>query len=265
MRNRLMAIKQENGWQNYPLPFAFITTPVNLRDPAAHVEPLIATVQAVAQRFADCGCPVRWIIVDTLARAMAGGNENASDDMGALVINCDRLRAVTGCHLSLIHHSGKDEAKGARGHSSLQAASDTEIEIVDADGTRTVTVTKQRDVEVIAPFAFKLCRVEIGTNRRGKPITTCLVDTKASQSQGPSGNHGPPATPSAPSKCWRIYAPHPGAQASLARRPVCRPSPPTGGASDSMPAPCQAMSRPPNAKPSIAPPATDRRSPCRHG
>lgn len=175
IRNRLLAISQHEGWNNYPLPFAFVSVPIDLRNPDAHVAPLIETVQILAKRFAAAECPVRWIIVDTLARAMNGGNENASDDMGALVINCDTLRSATRCHLTLVHHSGKDEARGARGHSSLVAATDTEIEIIDRDGTRTVTVTKQRDLPTLEPFAFQLKTVEIGTNRRGKPITTCLV------------------------------------------------------------------------------------------
>ena len=47
---------------------------------------------------------------------------------------------------------------------------------MDGEGTRTVTVTKQRDLPTLEPFAFKLRQVEIGTNRRGKPITTCVVE-----------------------------------------------------------------------------------------
>jgi RecA-family ATPase len=48
---------------------------------------------------------------------MAGGNENAPDDMGALVRNIDRLRAETGAAVLLVHHTGKDTSRGARGHS----------------------------------------------------------------------------------------------------------------------------------------------------
>ncbi len=83
------------------------------------------------------------IVVDTLSRALAGGNENSPDDMGALVHHCDMLRHETGAHLMLIHHSGKDDSKGARGHSLLKAAVDTEIEITATGQTSTATVTKQ--------------------------------------------------------------------------------------------------------------------------
>jgi RecA-family ATPase len=57
------------------------------------------------------------VVIDTLSRALAGGNENAPDDMGALVINTDKVRQLTGAALIYIHHSGKDAALGARGHS----------------------------------------------------------------------------------------------------------------------------------------------------
>ena len=185
--NRIFALKQEMGWEGHDLPLAFITVPINLLNPDADVQPLIDTVTVVAKRFAEADCPVRWIVIDTLSRALAGGNENSSDDMGSLVLNMDRLRAATSAHVSGVHHSGKDEARGARGHSLLLGATDTEIEIIERQGTRTVTVTKQRDLPTLEPFAFKLKQVEIGTNRRGKPITTCLVEYRGNTNQAGQG------------------------------------------------------------------------------
>src|SRR5690606_8243860 len=109
--------------------------------------------------------------------AMAGGNENSPEDMTALIGNCDRIRDATQSHVCIIHHSGKDEAKGARGHSSLRAATDTEIEIKrDPELTlSTVRVAKQRDLEAGDPFGFTLQSVPLGTNRRGKDVTSCVV------------------------------------------------------------------------------------------
>jgi len=86
-----------------------------------------------------------------------------------------------------VHHSGKDQARGARGHSLLRAATDTEIEIIDNGGIRTATVTKQRDLECTGQFAFKLKPVEIGTDRRGKPITSCVVVAEQPSDTGTVG------------------------------------------------------------------------------
>jgi hypothetical protein len=106
---------------------------------------------------------------------MAGGNENAPDDMGALVTNGARVQQATGSHVAWVHHSGKDQAKGARGHSLLRAATDTEIEITAENGARLARVTKQRDLECSGEFSFSLKAIELGTNHRGKPVTSCVV------------------------------------------------------------------------------------------
>jgi RecA-family ATPase len=109
---------------------------------------------------------------------MAGGNENSPDDMGALVSAADRVRLETGAHVAFIHHSGKDDTKGARGHSLLRAAVDTEVRVEhgEENGTVIVRVTKQRDLECAGIFNFKLAKVTLGVNRRGKPITSCVVE-----------------------------------------------------------------------------------------
>ena len=36
-------------------------------------------------------------------------------------------------------------------------------------------VTKQRDLETAGEFSFRLQRVELGDNDRGKPVTSCVV------------------------------------------------------------------------------------------
>ena len=44
------------------------------------------------------------------------GSENDGRDMGMFISNIMRLKAHFGCHIMIIHHTGKDRAKGARGH-----------------------------------------------------------------------------------------------------------------------------------------------------
>ncbi|NUB43641.1 hypothetical protein GEU84_004525 [Fertoebacter nigrum] len=77
----------------------------------------------------------------------------------------------------LVHHSGKDVGKGARGHSSLRAAIDTEIELTRDDlGQITAEVTKQRDGPTGYRFSYVLQQVELGLDQDGDPVTTCLVE-----------------------------------------------------------------------------------------
>jgi RecA-family ATPase len=87
------------------------------------------------------------VIIDTFARAIPGGNENDALDVGIAVAGADRIRAETGAAVGFVHHAGKDPTKGARSSSALRAATDTEIKIEGITGTRTATVTKQRDLE----------------------------------------------------------------------------------------------------------------------
>lgn len=55
---------------------------------------------------------------------------------------------------------------------------DTEIRVSrPSDGlVSLVTVTKKRDLPAIDPMAFPLETVELGANRRGNAITSCLVN-----------------------------------------------------------------------------------------
>lgn len=172
IRNRIAAFKAKHGMDDCQIPFAVVTIGLNLLDPDADASAVIATCKAISAKFET---PVCMIVVDTLARAMAGGNENAPEDMGALVKTGDLLRESSGAHVMYIHHSGKDTAKGARGHSSLRAATDTEIEITADGKSRQAEVRKQRDLEGGDIWRFELEPITLGENRRGKDVTSCVV------------------------------------------------------------------------------------------
>jgi hypothetical protein len=175
IQNRVAAFSLACGLTGQAIPFAIIPVALNLLDAKADTSRLIDAIMAAAERMA---IPVGLVVMDTLSRAMAGGNENSAEDMGALVVNSDRIRQATGAHVAWIHHSGKDQAQGARGHSLLRAATDTEIEIsrADNDSPSVAKVTKQRELEIDGVFGFTLKRVELGLNHRGKPVTSCIVE-----------------------------------------------------------------------------------------
>lgn len=134
-----------------------------------------ALAQAV-RHLSDIHGPFALIIFDTLARVMAG-DENAAPDVGALMRGIDHLRRATGAHIMLIHHSGKDASKGARGHSALRAAVDTEIELTKSKETyeRMARATKQRDMASGADCLFRLEQVVLGRDQDGDPVTSCIV------------------------------------------------------------------------------------------
>ena len=143
-------------------------------DVDADVPALIEAIKVAAEQL---GRPVKLVVIDTLSRALAGGNENSPEDMGALVRASDMVRQACGAHLGFVHHSGKDQARGARGHSLLRAATDTEVEISRGEGSEVslVKVTKQRELEIGDDMGFRLEVIDLGTNRRGKPLTSCVA------------------------------------------------------------------------------------------
>ena len=72
--------------------------------------------------------PLAIVVIDTLNRVMPGGDENSSEDMGAVIAAAKLIEREFDCVVLFVHHSGKDEAKGSRGHSSLKGATDAEID-----------------------------------------------------------------------------------------------------------------------------------------
>lgn len=119
---------------------------------------------------------VDLIIIDTYARAMAGGNENDAKDVGQAVAHCDIIHRKTGAMVLLVHHSGKDATKGARGSGALRAAADLEIEVVQTREYRAATVTKQKDGADGAEYQFKLAEIAIGMDEDDELITSCTVE-----------------------------------------------------------------------------------------
>lgn len=173
LKNRITAYRKEysvdlNGFLIMPCPIDF--TAENDGD----IEELLKLLEQAKNALGE----ISLIVIDTLARAVAGGDENSGQDMGALVRKSDVIRSYTGAHICFIHHSGKDKARGARGHSSLRAAVDTEIEISRMEGAdySNVKIAKQRDMERGEDSQFKLKMIELGKNRHGEAITSCVVE-----------------------------------------------------------------------------------------
>lgn len=115
------------------------------------------------------------LVIDTLAQTTAGGNENSGEDMGKALAHCKGLHRATGALVVLVHHSGKDASKGARGWSGIKGAADAEIEVLRSGDARALRLSKQKDGEDGQQFGFALERVELGLDGDGEPITSCVV------------------------------------------------------------------------------------------
>jgi hypothetical protein len=103
---------------------------------------------------------LQLIVVDTLNRAMPGGNENAVEDMSEMIAAGSLLVETTGAAVMFIHHVSKGSGKAPRGHSSLTGAVDFELRIDRNGDVRHVFVAKERDAnDQYTLGAFKLATV----------------------------------------------------------------------------------------------------------
>jgi hypothetical protein len=147
--------------------FHWITQSVDLYSGQGDVEGII---DAVLRKQA------RLLVIDTLARAMGPGRENEGGDMGIVIAALDLIKRETGAHVALVHHCGKDAARGMRGHSSLLGAVDVVVEVErSAAGTRSMRLEKVKDGKDGDEHGFELETVELGYDDDGDAITTCIV------------------------------------------------------------------------------------------
>jgi hypothetical protein len=166
-RKRITAYAQANDVDLSAVPMTVLNAAPNLMD-AKESAAVVAAIQASG------GADI--VVVDTFAQAMAGGNENAGEDVGKALGHCKRIHEATGALVVLVHHSGKDQAKGARGWSGLKAAADAELEVVRTEaGARYMRLSKSKDDVDGLEFGFELQQVTLGVDEDLDPITSCVV------------------------------------------------------------------------------------------
>lgn len=182
VRSRLRAYQKYHGCRVSN--FVVVTTPVNLFRSSADTDAVIDLIRDLERDY-DMKCEL--IIGDTLARMAAGANENSGDDMTIVLAHIDRIRSTVQASLLLIHHSGKDAAKGMRGWSGIRAAVDTELRVgVSALGIGAIEVTKQRDLPGMgARIHYQLKVVSMGRGKWGKALTSCIVEAASALPQAP--------------------------------------------------------------------------------
>ena len=120
------------------------------------------------------GCVV---IIDTMNQSAPTIDENASKDMGSVIRGLKQLQTLTKGLVIIVHHTGKNETRGLRGHSSLHAAMDAEIEVQgDPESPKkSFKTTKVKDGAAGKSFPFELIPVDLGEDEDGEPITSCYV------------------------------------------------------------------------------------------
>ena len=176
---RLHAWRQANGIpQDAFIPFAFLPTSIDMRSSDADTKKLHAEIVGLDRIMkARCGVGVDLVVIDTVARVLAGGNENASEVMSAFVRNCGKLQASTKVAAIGVHHGGKEGGRGPRGHEALHGAADLEIEVTGAteESPNTFVIRKLKAGPGGATHRFRLKQVVVGVDEDQENITSCVV------------------------------------------------------------------------------------------
>lgn len=167
VHQRLAAWEKASG-RSLPKSFKIITDPLDLMQ-TAHIHELANSIKG-----ADFGSGV--IAIDTLNAATPRMDENSSKDMGIAISNLKLLMTLTNSLVLTSHHTGKDESRGMRGHSSLHGAIDVEIYLKSTNSSRTWALEKIRDYENGETHSFKLVTHELDTDEDGEIITSCSIE-----------------------------------------------------------------------------------------
>jgi hypothetical protein len=142
------------------------------------VTPNLVKPEEIARLIAELPARGRYdlLVLDTFAQMTPGANENSGEDMGLALSHCRKISKAAGdAMVLLVHHSGKDSSKGARGWSGILGACDVEIEVTRGGDDRCAQVTKMKDGQDGARFGFTLLTVVLGPDDDGD-VTSCVVE-----------------------------------------------------------------------------------------
>jgi putative DNA primase/helicase len=157
MSKRVRAWMKHHGVTDWPENIIFICDSFNLQD-----ESEVEEILKIAEE--DLGEPASLFVLDTLNRLFGTGNENDQRDMTTFINNVDRLRRPSSATALIVHHTGKDITRGARGSSVLRPAADTMILLEETDRGNgcLVVCDKQKDFEEFETYKLSKKKVEVG-------------------------------------------------------------------------------------------------------
>jgi AAA domain/DnaB-like helicase N terminal domain len=169
--DRLAALREKHGYKKLPVALKGLG---GKKLDAALAEKIICWAHKLAE---TTGVPCKAIIMDTVAAALGGASEDA-EGLGLLRVLGERIHAETGAMVIWVHHAGKSEGMGPRGHTTLSDGCLVWWHVEEREsGDRVVHVEKANRGPVYEPiFSFKLSSFEAGRDKRGKAINLCAVE-----------------------------------------------------------------------------------------
>jgi len=103
--------------------------------------------EGVKQDIAEMGMTPRLIVIDTMTRLLTGFDENSTKDANKATSFMEELAAYYECLVLTVHHTGKDESRGARGSSAFFANMDTVLSTTKKGQGSFLKVKKHKDAD----------------------------------------------------------------------------------------------------------------------
>ena len=180
-RARAWSISKSLPLENQPLYLS--SGPIDLSEKSS-LELIQQEILEIAERGG-----VEVAVIETFSRHF-GGEENSATDMASFVRTLDTLRQQFEMAIILVHHTGKDSTRGARGSSALRAAVDMEMVVLKKKNSIiSVQNTKQKDGDLFPEMHFQLTEVPIVDelaqeifDLHGRPVSSCVLEICAAPS-----------------------------------------------------------------------------------
>jgi len=102
------------------------------------------------------------IVLDTLADAIAGAEENDNGHATLMMVEAKRIATEIDCAVCFVHHSGKVDKESQRGASAFRAKMDVSICVTGQSNPRTITCDKLKEGERWGSIQFDVVRSEPG-------------------------------------------------------------------------------------------------------
>jgi hypothetical protein len=123
---------------------------------------------------------IGMLVVDTVAQTFGAGDENSQRDANAYLGAGKKVARGADATLLWVHHAGKDSERGPRGSSVIPAGVDVAMKVskkgaLGAKLSCQGLGTKMKDAEPFPDILFAASQIEVGVDRKGKPVNTLVL------------------------------------------------------------------------------------------
>lgn len=134
------------------------------------------------------GEPLKVVYLDTLTKAMSGGDQNSVEDTSDLfdLVSLLRNGGVTAT-IVFVHH--KSRQGNLRGSSNIEAEPDMLLDVSKKGHVIAMKIARARSIEDGAVFHFAIANVDLGKTKQGHPLSGMFVSPISQQDGVTMENH----------------------------------------------------------------------------